>query len=98
MTEYTTETAMVVDPEWWRTAKPLCMYCGVPVSDDIVPPVDDGDAWGEVQKAHAIDCEWANSRAHRWPYCCRCGRVEIAAPDPGADGRHICARCLAEAD
>lgn len=53
-----------------------CVYCGtyVLVIDqdprfsepcDIVPAVDDDEAWKERSLWHLPDCEWIETRAHR---------------------------------
>jgi hypothetical protein len=41
-----------------------CAYCNndVPILD--VPAPDDDDAWDELSKQHADDCEWVLTRAH----------------------------------
>lgn len=55
---------------WWQTSEEQdvdCAYCGRTIrgGDDVVPAVDDDEAWAEIAKAHAGDCEWVRTRAHR---------------------------------
>jgi hypothetical protein len=35
------------------------------VNPEVVPAVDDSDAWQGIATAHSVDCEWVLTRAHR---------------------------------
>lgn len=45
-----------------------CIYCEYAVRPDIaeiVPEVDDDEAWDEMSVFHSAKCEWVLTRAHR---------------------------------
>lgn len=44
-----------------------CIYCDRIVWTADPAGVDDDDAWFELSKEHAPDCEWVTTRAHRLP-------------------------------
>lgn len=46
-----------------------CVYCNAEVpamdEDEKPPAVTDHEAWADLAKHHAEDCEWIYTRAHR---------------------------------
>jgi hypothetical protein len=51
-----------------------CAYCGDEIEGDVddqgvctdpVQAVDDDEAWQEIARHHAEDCDWVLTRAHR---------------------------------
>lgn len=44
-----------------------CAYCNAEVASefDIVPEIDDDEAWRELAQYHSTQCEWVLTRAHR---------------------------------
>lgn len=57
-----------------------CIYCNAEVADETrVPALDDEDAWQELAREHATDCEWILTRAHRLPEIQECRKAPADA-------------------